>query len=87
MMPTQFGKIMGAKVIAVSKDNWIDNQIFATLSNPTDIAADSAGKVYVIDAENDEVQKFRLMVHLLKNGTSIRIFILSAYEFLLEKDK
>jgi DNA-binding beta-propeller fold protein YncE len=66
MMPTQFGKIMGAKVIAVSKDNWIDNQIFATLSNPTNIAADSAGNVYVIDAENDEVQKFTT------NGTFVK---------------
>ena len=34
------------------------NQIFATLSNPTAIAADSAGNVYVIDAGSDRVQKF-----------------------------
>jgi DNA-binding beta-propeller fold protein YncE len=66
MMPTQFGKIMGAKVIAVSKDNWIDNQIFATLSNPTNIAADITGNVYVIDAENDKVLKFTT------NGTFVK---------------
>jgi tripartite motif-containing protein 71 len=34
------------------------NQIFATLSNPTDIATDNAGNVYVLDTENDKVQKF-----------------------------
>ena len=34
------------------------NQIFATLSNPTSIAADSAGNVYVIDAGSNIVQKF-----------------------------
>ena len=36
----------------------IDNQIFATPSNPTDITADSAGNVYVLDAENNKIQKF-----------------------------
>ena len=34
------------------------NQIFATVSNPTAIAADSAGNVYVIDAGSNIVQKF-----------------------------
>ena len=34
------------------------NQIFATLSNPTDIAADNAGNVYVLDAGSNRVQKF-----------------------------
>jgi hypothetical protein len=34
------------------------NQIFATISNPTDIATDNAGNVYVLDTENDKVQKF-----------------------------
>ena len=34
------------------------NQIFATLSNPTSIADDSAGNVYVIDAWSNIVQKF-----------------------------
>jgi hypothetical protein len=34
------------------------NQIFATLSNPTSIAADSAGNVYVIDHGDKAVQKF-----------------------------
>jgi hypothetical protein len=34
------------------------NQIFATVSNPTDIATDNAGNVYVLDTENDKVQKF-----------------------------
>ena len=34
------------------------NQIFAILSNPTAIAADNAGNVYVIDAVSDRVQKF-----------------------------
>jgi hypothetical protein len=44
----------------------IDNQIFATLSNPTSIAADSAGNVYVLDAENDKVQKYTT------NGTFVK---------------
>jgi hypothetical protein len=34
------------------------NQVFATVSNPTAIAEDSAGNDYVLDAENDKVQKF-----------------------------
>ena len=34
------------------------NQIFATLSNPTSIAADSAGNVYVLDGGSNKVQKF-----------------------------
>jgi uncharacterized protein YjiK len=34
------------------------NQIFATLSNPTSIATDSVGNVYVLDGENHKVQKF-----------------------------
>jgi DNA-binding beta-propeller fold protein YncE len=44
----------------------IDNQIFATLSNPTGIAEDSAGNVYVLDAENDKIQKFTT------NGTFVK---------------
>ena len=42
------------------------NKIFATVSNPTDIATDSAGNVYVLDAENDKVQKFTT------NGTFVK---------------
>jgi NHL repeat len=34
------------------------NQIFATLSNPTSIAADSAGNVYVLDHGTEAVQRF-----------------------------
>jgi DNA-binding beta-propeller fold protein YncE len=34
------------------------NQIFATVSNPTDIATDNAGNVYVLDAGSNRVQKF-----------------------------
>jgi cytochrome c-type biogenesis protein CcmE len=42
------------------------NQIFATVSNPTDIATDNAGNVYVLDTENDKVQKFTT------NGTFVK---------------
>ena len=42
------------------------NKVFATLSTPTDIAADSAGNVYVLDSENDKVQKFTT------NGTFVK---------------
>jgi sugar lactone lactonase YvrE len=42
------------------------NQIFATISNPTDIATDNAGNVYVLDTENDKVQKFTT------NGTFVK---------------
>jgi DNA-binding beta-propeller fold protein YncE len=34
------------------------NQIFATISSPTAIAADSTGNVYVIDHEDETIQKF-----------------------------
>ena len=34
------------------------NKVFATLSTPSDIATDNAGNVYVLDSENDKVQKF-----------------------------
>jgi hypothetical protein len=34
------------------------NQIFATVSNPTSIAADNAGNVYVLDHGTEAVQKF-----------------------------
>ena len=42
------------------------NQIFATHSNPTAIAADSAGNVYVLDHEDETVQKFTT------NGTFVK---------------
>jgi DNA-binding beta-propeller fold protein YncE len=42
------------------------NQAFATTSNPTSIATDSAGNVYVLDAENDKVQKYTT------NGTFVK---------------
>jgi DNA-binding beta-propeller fold protein YncE len=34
------------------------NQAFATTSNPTTLATDSAGNVYVLDPTNDKVQKY-----------------------------
>ena len=42
------------------------NKVFATLSTPTDIATDSAGNVYVLDGENDKIQKFTT------NGTYVK---------------
>lgn len=42
------------------------NQIFATVSNPTDIATDNTGNVYVLDTENNKVQKFTT------NGTFVK---------------
>ncbi|HEX6671912.1 MAG TPA: hypothetical protein VF084_06735 [Nitrososphaeraceae archaeon] len=42
------------------------NKIFATVSNPTDIATDNAGNVYVLDTENNKVQKFTT------NGTFVK---------------
>ena len=48
---------------SIGTDN---NKVFATLSNPTDIATDSAGNVYVLDSENDKVQKFTT------NGTFVK---------------
>jgi DNA-binding beta-propeller fold protein YncE len=43
------------------------NKVFATtLSTPTDIATDNAGNVYVLDGENDKVQKFTT------NGTFVK---------------
>ena len=42
------------------------NQIFATLSNPISIAADSVGNVYVIDHGDETIQKFTT------NGTFVK---------------
>ena len=42
------------------------NKVFATLSNPTDIAIDSAGNVYVLDGGSNRVQKFTT------NGTFVK---------------
>ena len=42
------------------------NKVFATLSTPSDIATDNAGNVYVLDSENDKVQKFTT------NGTFVK---------------
>jgi DNA-binding beta-propeller fold protein YncE len=42
------------------------NQVFAILSNPTGIATDNAGNVYVIDDEDDKVKKFTT------NGTFVK---------------
>ena len=43
------------------------NKVFATtLSTPTAIVTDSAGNVYVLDGENDKVQKFTT------NGTFVK---------------
>jgi hypothetical protein len=44
-----------------------NNKVFATLlSTPTAIATDSTGNVYVLDGENDKVQKFTT------NGTFVK---------------
>ena len=42
------------------------NQIFAILSNPTGIATDNSGNVYVVDDEDDKVKKFTT------NGTFVK---------------
>jgi DNA-binding beta-propeller fold protein YncE len=42
------------------------NQTFAILSNPTGIATDNAGNVYVVDDEDDKVKKFTT------NGTFVK---------------
>ena len=49
------------------KSNGIDyNKVFATLSNPTDIATDNAGNVYVLDGGNHRIQKYTT------NGTFVK---------------
>jgi streptogramin lyase len=42
------------------------NPIFAINQNPSNVAADNAGNVYVVDAETDRVQKFTT------NGTFVK---------------
>ena len=42
------------------------SQTFAILSNPTGIATDNSGNVYVIDAKTDKLQKFTT------NGTFVK---------------
>ena len=42
------------------------SKTFAILSNPTGIAADNAGNVYVVDDEDDKVKKFTT------NGTFVK---------------
>lgn len=42
------------------------NKVFATLSNPKDMAIDSAGNVYVLDGGSNRVQKFTA------NGTFVK---------------
>jgi sugar lactone lactonase YvrE len=42
------------------------SQTFVILSNPTGIATDNAGNVYVVDDEDDKVQKFTT------NGTFVK---------------
>ncbi|HET7642162.1 MAG TPA: hypothetical protein VFK40_01530 [Nitrososphaeraceae archaeon] len=50
------------------------NQAFATPSNPTTISSDSAGNVYVLDADNDNIQKYTT------NGTYVK-------EWNIQKEK
>jgi NHL repeat-containing protein len=42
------------------------NQIFAMPLNPTDIASDNAGNIYVLDTDNDNIQKYT------SNGTYVK---------------
>ena len=42
------------------------NKVFATLSNPTDIAIDNAGNVYVLDGGSHRIQKYTT------NGTFVK---------------